>query len=155
MMKKSLATLAVAVMAVTSGFSYAADNTVTLISSGVYVENTAAGCSLLRDRVTVNTSNNVTMVYNCLTAPNKINVGSCHSSGSQRPTSINCVVTGTDDDDEPIFNDASCADEDGTFEIAGRRGFTGSTTGGSVAQASLNSTTCDVQSLGALNGVAN
>lgn len=158
MMKKTIATLIVAGLATTSGFVYAADDAVTLLQSGVYVENDATGCSILRDRVTVNTSSGVTMVYNCLTAANKVNLGACHAAGSQKPTQIRCQVTGTDDDDEPVFNDTSCTaqwteDDPQTFEIQGRRGYTASTTGGSVAVAALNSTTCGQAALGALDGV--
>lgn len=158
-MKKTIASLITAGLATISGFAYAADNAVTPIESGIYVENDATGCSILRDRVTVNTSSGVTMVYNCLVAANKVNLGSCHSAGSQKPTPIRCQVTGTDDDENPVYNDPSCTAQwteanPVTFEIAGRRGFTASTTGGSVATASLNATTCTEAALGALPGVA-
>lgn len=158
MMKKSIFAISIAVLAAASGLSHAADNTVTQLQSGVYVENTAAGCSILRDRVTVNTSNGVTAVYNCLTAQNKVNVGGCHASGSQRPTTVACAAVGADDDG-PIYNGADCtaagvaATPPQQTEIAGRRGYTGSTTGGSVGQASLNSETCDITAIGALPGV--
>lgn len=155
MIKKNLIALAVIALA-GSGVSYAADNTVTAIQSGVYVENTAAGCSILRDRVTVNTSTNVTLVYNCITAANKVNLGSCHSAGSQKPTTVRCQNTNEDPDGAPVYNDPSCTgtDVDDTFEINGRRGYVASTTGGSVAQVSLNSTTCSEEALGGLATVA-
>lgn len=158
-MKKSIAALIVSTLAGTSGLSYAADNTVAQLSSGVYVENDATGCSVLRDRVTVNLSNGVTMAYNCITALAKVNVAACHSSGSQKPTQVDCVVTGTNEDDTPAYNGADCNDAGQLTDpkqkttIAGRRGFTGSTTGGSVGATSLNSTTCDVAALGALEGI--
>lgn len=160
MMNKTIASLVVAGLAGLSGFSYAADNAVTQISSGVYVENTTQGCSILRDRVTVNTSNGVTLVYNCLTASSKVNLGACHASGSQKPTAIPCVVTGDDGNGNPTYNGANCnaagqqATPVQTTEIDGRRGYTGSTTGGSVGQTNLNSETCTVSALGALQGVA-
>lgn len=161
MMKKSIAALIVAGLAGTSGLAYAADNTVTTIQSGVYVENDNTGCSILRDRVTVNTSNGVTLVYNCLTASSKVNVGACHSSGSAKPTQVDCVAVGTDPDtNDPIYNGADCtaegvnADPKQKTSIDGRRGYTGSTTGGSVGAASLNATTCTAAALGALSGIA-
>lgn len=163
MLKKTIAALIVAGLAGTSGFTYAADNTVSQISSGAFVENTPAGCSVLRDRVTLNTSVGVTAVYNCITASNKVNVGACHSSGSQKPTDIPCVVTGDDGTAEalPTFNGADCTvagqttDPVQTTSIAGRRAYTGSTTGGSVGQTSLGATTCTTTALGAIGGVAN
>lgn len=160
MMKKSIAALIVAGLAGTSGLAYAADNTVTTIQSGVYVENDNTGCSILRDRVTVNTSNGVTLVYNCLTASNKVNLGACHTSGSAKPTQVDCAAIGSDDDGAPIYNGADCtaegvaADPKQKTEIEGRRGYTGSTTGGSVAASSLNSTDCTAAALGALSGIA-
>ncbi|MCQ4288645.1 hypothetical protein NA647_14530 [Pseudomonas stutzeri] len=156
MIKKSFATLTVVVLAATSGITYAADNTVTRISSGVYVENTAAGCSLLRDRVTVNTSTGVTMVYNCVTAASKVNLGACHASGSQKPTTVRCQNV-SEEEGEVVYNNTSCqgTDEDDTFQINGRRAYVASTTGGSVAQVSLEATECSEDSLGALATVAN
>jgi hypothetical protein len=160
MMKKTITALVVAGLAGTSGFAYAADNTVTQISSGVYVENDNTGCSILRDRVTVNTSNGVTLVYNCVTASGKVNLGACHASGSQKPTQVDCVVTGADAQGNPTYNGADCtaAGQQTTpvqkTQIDGRRGYTGSTTGGSVGQTNLNSESCSVSSLGALPGVA-
>lgn len=162
MMKKSIAAAFFVGLAGASVGAYSADNTVTQISSGVYVENDNTGCSILRDRVTVNTSNGVTLVYNCITASNKVNLGACHSSGSQKPTQVPCVVTGDDGatPPNPTYNGANCTaagqltNPVQTTEISGRRGYTGSTTGGSVGQVSLNSTTCDTAALGALQGVA-
>lgn len=157
MMKKTIVTLIIAGLAATSGFSHAADNTVTQISSGVYVENDATGCSVLRDRVTVNTSTNVTLAYNCLTASNKVNLAGCHSAGSQKPTRVTCSVVGEDDDNEPIFNVTGCTPEGQledpvqSVEISGRRAYIASTTGGSVSATSLDSTTCNI---GALSGLA-
>lgn len=156
MMKKIIA---VAILLGSAGMAVAADNAVTQLSSGSYVETTTAGCSLLRDRVTVNLSNGVTGVYNCITATTKVNVGACHTSGSQKPTDITCVVTG-DNNGTPTFNDSSCTvagqstTPKQTFSIAGRRGYTGSTTGGSVGATNLNSTTCTTAALGALTGVS-
>lgn len=157
-MKKTITALIIAGLAGTSGLAYAADNTVTQIQSGVYVENDNTGCSILRDRVTVNTSNGVTLVYNCITASNKVNLGACHASGSAKPTQVDCVAVG-DVDGEPVYNGADCtaegvaADPKQKTSIEGRRGYTGSTTGGSVGAASLNSETCDVAALSALEGV--
>lgn len=164
MMKKTFAALIVAGLAGTSGFTYAADNTVTALTSGAYVETLAAtGCSLLRDRVSVNTSVGVIAVYNCRTAAVKVNVGACHTSGSQKPTDIPCVVTGDDGGNPavPTFNGANCTVAGQstvpvqTTNIEGRRAYVGSTTGGSVGQTSLGATTCTVGTLGAVSGVAN
>lgn len=159
MMKKTITALIVAGLAGTSGLAYAADNTVTTIQSGVYVENDATGCSILRDRVTVNTSNGVTLVYNCITADSKVNVGACHTSGSAKPTQVDCAAVGSDAEGNPIYNGADCtaegvaADPKQKTEIEGRRGYTGSTTGGSVGAASLNATECTAAALGALSGI--
>lgn len=163
MLKKTIAALIVAGLAGTSGFTYATDNTVTQLTSGAYVENTPAGCSVLRDRVTVNTSVGVIAVYNCITATSKVNVGACHSSGSQKPTDVPCVVTGDDGGSPAVatYNGANCTaagqttDPVQTTSIAGRRAYTGSTAGGSVGQTSLGATTCTTGALGALTGVAN
>lgn len=158
MMKKSITALIVAGLAGTSGLAYAADNAVTAIQSGVYVENDNTGCSILRDRVTVNTSNGVTLVYNCLTASNKVNVGACHTAGSAKPTQVDCAAVG-DNNGTPIYNGANCTAEGVAAtpkmktEIEGRRGYTGSTTGGSVGAASLNSTDCTTAALGGLTGI--
>lgn len=156
MIKKTFATLAVAVLAATSGITYAADNTVTPIQSGVYVENTSAGCSLLRDRVTVNTSTGVTMVYNCVTAAAKVNLGACHASGSQKPTTVRCQNV-SEEEGEVVYNNESCqgTTESDTFQINGRRAYVASTTGGSVAQVSLQAAECTADALGALPTVAN
>lgn len=160
MMKKTIAALIATGLAGMSSIAFAADNAVTVLQSGVYVENDATGCSILRDRVTVNTSNGVTLVYNCLTAESKVNVGGCHNSGSQKPTNVNCVAIGADAQGNPIYNGADCtaagaaATPPQQTEIAGRRGYTGSTTGGSVGPTSLDSETCDSAALGALSGVA-
>lgn len=156
MMKKTIAALIAAGLAGVSGFGYAADDAVTKIESGVYVENDATGCSLLRDRVTVNTSVGTTLVYNCLTADSKINVGGCHASGSTKPTQVKCVTVGTDTTvtpNVPLWNGPGCASEDDDTEIAGRRAFVGSSSGGSIGVASLNATVCDEDSLGGLSGV--
>lgn len=158
MIKKTITALIVAGLAATSGFTYAADNTIAVIPAG-YIENTTAGCSLLKDRVTINTSGGVTLVYNCLTTAVKINVGGCHASGSAKPTTLTCVSTGTDTTGAATYNDSSCTDAGQqttprqTFTIAGRRAYTGSTAGGSVGGTDLGSTTCDVASLSALGGV--
>lgn len=163
MLKKTIAALIVAGLAGTSGLTYAADNAVSPLTSGAYVETTSAGCSLLRDRVTVNTSVGVTAVYNCRLASSKVNVGACHLSGSQKPTDVPCVVTGDDGATPPVatYNGANCTAAGQlttpvqTTSIAGRRGYTGSTTGGSVGQVDLGSITCTTTALGALPGVAN
>lgn len=157
MMKKTVISLIVAGLSITSGLSQAADNVVTQVPSGTAIENTAAGCSILRDRVTVITSNGVTMAYNCLTARTKVNLASCHSSGSQKPTSINCQVVDEDEDGDPIFNLPGCTPEGQlttpvqSITISGRRAFVASTTGGSVSGTELNSETCGVAALGGLS----
>ncbi|GEM_PF-1268744 len=162
MMKNTMAVLVFSGLAGISSLSYATDNTVTQLSSGVYVENDNTGCSVLRDRVTVNLSNGVTMVYNCITASTKVNVAACHSAGSQKPTQVDCVVTGTAaDGTTPVYNGSDCTaagqltDPKQKTMIDGRRGFTGSTTGGSVGATSLKSANCDVTALGGLESVAN
>ena len=157
-MKRKIAALIVAGMAATSGLAFAADNVVTQISSGTYIENTAGGCSILRDRVTVNTSRDVTLAYNCLTARTKVNLAGCHAAGSQKPTTVTCQVTGEDEDGAPTFNLPGCTPEGQitdpvqSIQISGRRGYVASTSGGSVGQTELNSPTC---SIGALGGLAN
>lgn len=158
MMKKTISALIVTGLASTSGLTFAADDVVTQISSGVYTENTTAGCSLLRDRVTVNVSTGVTMVYNCITDAVKVNLGSCHSSGSAKPTNVACVVTG-ENIDGPTYNGADCtadgvlADPPQQTSIAGRRGFTASTIGGSAGGTDLGATDCNLASVSALSGV--
>jgi hypothetical protein len=109
MIKKTISALIVAGLAGTSGFTYAADNAIAQIPAA-YIENTAAGCSLLKDRVTINTSGGVTMVYNCRVAAVKINVGGCHGSGSAKPTTLTCISTGTDANGAATYNDPSCND---------------------------------------------
>lgn len=155
MMKKAIATIVVAGLATTSSMSFAADDAVSQVLSGQYIENTAAGCSILRDRVTINTSTGVTLAYHCRTDENRINVAGCHAAGSQKPTNVRCAVTGEEADGTPVYNDTSCTgtEETDTFEINGRRGFVGSSTGGSISAASLNSTTCDMAALGGLESM--
>jgi hypothetical protein len=160
MMKKTIATLIVAGLSLTSGISYAADDTVTQIQSGVYVENDATGCSILRDRVTVNTSNGVTMAYNCITAANKVNIAGCHTAGSQKPSRVNCVAIGEDDEGNPIYNGEDCTAEGLTStpiqqtDIEGRRVFIASTTGGSVGTSALNAEICTIGALTALPAIS-
>lgn len=159
MIKKTITALIVAGLAATSGFTYAADNAIAQVSSGTYIENTAAGCSLLKDRVTVNTSSGVILAYNCKLAAVKINVGACHASGSAKPGNITCVATGVDLNNNPVFNDASCTaagqltNPKQTFIADGRRGFVGSTTGGSIGGTDLNSQSCTLAAVSALSGV--
>ena len=160
MMKKNFATLLVASTLLASSLAYATDNTVTQVQGGVYVENDATGCSILRDRVTVNLSTNVTMAYNCITAANKVNLAACHSAGSQKPTNVPCTSVGEDDNGDPIYNGSNCtaagvsATPPMQTEIQGRRAFVASTTGGSVGTASLNSTTCDMAAIGGLPSIS-
>ncbi|MHB0850400.1 hypothetical protein [Stutzerimonas nitrititolerans] len=160
MMKKTFAALLVASTSFASGLVYAADNTVSQVQGGVYVENDATGCSILRDRVTVNLSTNVTMAYNCMTATNKVNLAACHSAGSQKPTNVPCTSVGEDEDGDPIYNGSNCtaagvaATPPMQTEIQGRRAFIASTTGGSVGTASLNSATCDMAALGGLSSIS-
>lgn len=154
MMKKAIATIIVAGLATTSSMGFAADDAVSEVESGKYIENTAAGCSILRDRVTINTSTGVTLAYHCRTEEQRIDIAGCHASGSQKPTTVRCQNV-ADDGAEPIYNDPSCTGttEDDTFEIQGRRGYVGSSTGGSISAASLNSTTCDMDALGGLESM--
>lgn len=148
MMKQTIAALIVAGLAGTSGVTYAAP---VEIESGVYTE--VADCALLRDRVAVNISNGVTAVYNCLTAANKVNLGTCHASGSAKPTTITCATTGTDSNGDPTYNDDSCTNTTDTFTIQGRRGYTASTSGGSAGGTDLGATECTVAAVSALSGV--
>lgn len=159
MMKKTIAALMAAGLMSVSGVSMAADNAISQLNSGVYVENDNTGCSILRDRVTVNLSVGTTAIYNCRTALNKINLAACHTAGSTKPTPVPCVVTGQDQQGNPTYNGANCtaagvaATPVQTTNIDGRRGYVASTTGGSVGASSLNSTTCTTAALGALPAV--
>lgn len=159
MMKKTITTLILSGLASMSGLAYATDGAIAQISSGVYVENDSTGCSLLRDRVTVNVSTGVTLVYNCLNAAVKINLGSCHASGSAKPTSVACVVTGSDAQGAPTYNGADCTAAGQLTTpvqqttIAGRRGYTASTIGGSAGGTDLGATECTLASVSALSGV--
>lgn len=158
MFKKTIAALIFAGLAGTSGFTFATDDAIAVIPAQ-YIENTAAGCSLLKDRVNINTSGGVTMVYNCKKAAVKINVGGCHLSGSAKPTTLTCIVTGQDAQGASTYNNAACTDAGQltnpkqTFTIDGRRAFTGSTVGGSVGGTSLDSDVCNVAALSAVDGV--
>jgi hypothetical protein len=161
MIKKTISALIVTGLASTSGLTFAADDAVTQISSGVYTENTPAGCSLLRDRVTVNVSTGVALVYNCITASVKVNLASCHASGSAKPTNIPCVVTGDDGTPAalPVYNGADCTAEGQLTDpvqqtsIAGRRGYVASTIGGSAGGTDLGAVDCNLASVSALPGL--
>lgn len=138
-----------------AGFSAVAGSAVAApaaIATGTAMDN--ADCSLLRDRVSVNLSTGVSMSWNCAEASNVINVAACHESGSQKPQTMTCSNTGDDPvTGLPTWNDPSCPTPatvpPATFEIQGRRVFTGSSAGGNVAGGTLNSTTCDQPSLAA------
>lgn len=110
---------------------------------------TSAQCDLLRDDVRINNSANVVMAYNCDKANTRINVAACHKAGSQKPmTGVPCVIIGTDKDGNNVWNGTSCTATTDKTDINGRRIYTGSSTGGSVAQGSLDAADC---TLGALN----
>lgn len=151
-MKKLISILALAGFATVSGSALAAG---VAVETGTPLDS--EDCSLLRDRVTINLSSGVTMAYNCAETATQINVAACHSAGSQKPQTIACAATGVDaTTGDPIWNDSSCptpaTDPAATFEIQGRRVFTGSSAGGNVAAGTLDSATCD---LAALQGQAN
>lgn len=148
-MKKLAYILAFAGISAVAGSAVAATAP---IQSGTPMDN--ADCALLRDRVSVNTSAGVQMAWNCAVASNVITVAACHESGSQRPQTVDCAATGVDPNTgDPIWNDESCptpaTDPAATFEIQGRRVFTGSSAGGNVAGGTLNSATCNQAALGA------
>lgn len=93
-----------------------------------------AACELLSEQIKLNFSAGVNAAYNCNTATNTIRVGTCHEAGSRNP-SVTCVQIGTDDDDNPVYNDAQCDDTNVGQSVTvatGYRGFFAQTSGGSV-----------------------
>lgn len=93
-----------------------------------------AECELLSEQIRLNFSAGVNAAYNCNVATNTIRVGTCHEAGSRNP-SVTCVQIGTNDDDEPIYNDDLCnaANVGQSVTVAnGYRGFFAQTSGGSV-----------------------
>lgn len=146
-MKKFTSALILATAAILSGTAHAAG---VELKSGVTVEPTT-DCKILRERVTVNLSSNVVSAYNCDETKNVITVASCHTAGSQKPTPIKCVNSGTTD--APNWNDTSCKSSADTFTISGRRVYSGNSAGGSVAPGDLKSATCDVGALTAVDAM--
>lgn len=61
------------------------------------VPNTAAGCSLLSEPVTLNISNGVVGAYACNTEDNIIGVATCHANGRKSVT-FDCNPSLEDDD---------------------------------------------------------
>lgn len=145
-MKKITSAFILATAATLSGTALAA---VDELVSGKTIDATA--CTILRDRVTVNLSTNVKSAYNCDDVKNVITVASCHTSGSQKPTTLNCVNSG--DTANPKWNDPSCTQTSDTFTINGRRVFSGNSAGGSVVAGDLKSATCDVNALKAIDAM--
>ncbi len=135
-MKKNLLALFTASAVVFASSAMAAP---TAIESGVNITSTE--CVILGDTVKLNLSKAVHGAYNCDETRNAINVGACHETGS-RSTSLTCAQIGVDDNDDPVFNDSSCAGKPAgsviTVSSPSYRGFRASSTGGSVGAQSLS-----------------
>lgn len=120
------------------GLSSTAFATPTVINPAAAITPTA--CPVLGEEVRITLSANVHGAYNCDEALNAINVGACHTGGS-RSSSLVCAQIGTDEDDNPIYNNDQCTGATGqAIELTSPsyRGFRASTTGGSVSPQSLN-----------------
>lgn len=110
----------------------------TVITSGGAIGN--AQCELLAENVVLTLSNNVHGAYNCTKNNNSITVATCHFAGSRKVGPERCVVTGSDQQGDPIYNNASCqgTGPTDTFLVDNKgKAFVGSTTGGSIGATSL------------------
>jgi len=135
-MKKNLLALFAASVVVFASSAMAAP---TVIDSGEDI--TTNECTILGDTVKLNLSKGVIGAYNCDETRNAINVGACHETGS-RSSSLVCAQIGVDNNNQPVFNDASCAGQPAGTVIPvanpSYRGYRASSTGGSVGAQSLS-----------------
>lgn len=135
-MKKNLLALFAA-----SAFVFASSAMAAPAAIGDGEEITTTLCTILGDTVKLNLSKGVRGAYNCDETRNAINVGACHETGS-RSSSLICAQIGLDTNNQPVFNDASCAGQPAGTVIPvanpSYRGYRASSTGGSVGAQSLS-----------------
>lgn len=138
-----------AALTLTSGLAYAEGvafgNTTDGGGSGTI---TTANCALLASSVQLNLSANVFGGYSCNVANASIKVATCHRAGSRAEIQAQCVE---DTSTTPsTWNLEGCGPETATVPVADFKGYTASSTGGSVAVADLG-TNCTSASLIALD----
>jgi len=133
-MKKIIASCLMAASTFIAGSAFAVE-----FSSGA--KATQETCELLGQDVVLNLSKNVYGGYGCYKANNVIKVATCHSAGSRKQETVQCAVTGTDENNDPIYNDESChgTDPDDTF-VSSQYGkaFVATTSGGGVGASNLS-----------------
>ncbi|MDH0103822.1 hypothetical protein N7320_21115 [Stutzerimonas stutzeri] len=125
---------------------FAANSFAATITSGTAIQPGNQGCELLAQAVTINLSSNVYGAYNCVKENNVIKVATCHKAGSRKKETVKCAAVDKDEDDNTVWNDASCegkTGEDAVFETDNKgKGYFATTAGGSVGAMSL-SAFCD------------
>ena len=134
-MKKIFTTIAVLAASFMSSSAYAAGAVdAASFTSGTAIDS--ADCMLLTGSITPSLSANVHAGFRCSDAFGVIQVGACHEGGSRDASTITCAIT-DNTTTPPTYNDATCTSEADTFEIADRRFYTMSSSGGSIATAAL------------------
>lgn len=138
-MKKTIALL----FALSSTFGFGNAHAAKLdVATGI----TTALCDVLNEDVKPALSKNVTLHYSCNRDQNVVKVASCHQFGSRKIETVACAVTGSDPvTGDPTYNNASCTGvgSEHTFQTGNfGKAFTGASSGGSVAAASMTAI-CD------------
>jgi len=154
-MKKIITTMAVLAASFMGSSAHAAG----AVDAASFVSGTSissADCMLLAGTVTPSLSANVHAGFRCSDAFGVIQVGSCHEGGSREAATITCAIT-DNTTTPPTYNDGTCTSEADTFEIADRRFYTMSSSGGSIATAALGDTVpcADVELAAAMAALTN
>lgn len=145
----------------------------TLLAADMYKDTTAdlvmgtvdpADCSALRDAAKVNLSTGVIAALNCRSIIGDGLIGTCHSKGNVKPSSVNCSCNDISTTAIPNYqmNISTCpgsCDSGGNYVqsappaidsvlVAGRKAFGASTGGGQLTSYSLGDTgLCDAANL--------
>ena len=98
---------------------------------------TTGECVLLADDVKVVRSNKVHAAYDCNEVTGAIKFAACHEGGSRQAKSTTCTEIGTDENGDPLWSDDSCAAATDVYDIADYRGFTATSSGGSIGEQQL------------------
>ena len=107
-------------------------------------------CVLLAEDVKVVRSNKVHAAFDCNEVTGTIKFAACHEGGSRQAKSTDCTAVGNDVDGNTIWSDASCAAATDKYDIADYRGFTATSSGGSIGEQQLGGRCSDttIQALG-------
>ena len=142
-MKKIITTMAVLAVTFMGSSVHAAG----AVDSGSFTSGTLMDgndCMLLTGSVTPSLSANVHAGFRCSEAYGIIQVGACHEGGSRDASTVDCAIVLEIPNVITVYNDASCTSVSDTFELADRRYFSMTSSGGALATASLGSdVACD------------